>query len=167
MSDELNVTYSVPDEFKEGIRADIAILVKLCPGWVSRLYVTWKETPPNERCTAEMRADYKYRNAQLLIYPAWITESAFDKRKTIVHEAAHILNAPMHECFGSMLQELFDNKPKVQAVMRGQWRIANEAATEDMAAALFEAANFNDLELAPLTSTSCKSPDASSDPLLD
>lgn len=91
---------------------------------------------------AELRADYKYRRAYLTIHPAWLSLSDDERIHNLIHEAIHILHAPVQQMFQEIIDALITND-KTRALVQAQWNIANEAFTEDTAVILLEQAGYH------------------------
>jgi hypothetical protein len=151
MARQLPITYNVPPEIKPAIREALGYLILLCPGWVNNIYIDFHAHAPEEQAgftLAEMRADYAYRRVYLTIYPRWLWENERSRKETLVHEAVHVLNAPVQNYVEAAIKAMFkDNKASEDLFVAG-WRIANEASTEDIARALMSTAQWGEVELA-------------------
>lgn len=142
MAEHIKTFYNIPDEVKESVETNVGYLVRLLPGWVQELYVDWRSYAPDDKASggtrATMTADYAYRRAYLTVYPAWLTDTDAVRREVIVHEAAHILGAPIANFVESLLRA---HDEPVQKVLREQWTTANEAATQDFTRAILDTAH--------------------------
>lgn len=139
MANSLPVSWNVPAELKKDIRKNVGYLIKLCPGWVLRLTVEYSTSLPyGEQCRASIVSDYKYRQVVLTIYPSWINLSEGDKKSTIVHEAVHILVAPLQQVFKDATDSLFGDEEKVEKFIHAAWDLAHEACVEDLAHAFID-----------------------------
>lgn len=138
----MQTTFSVPDEIKPSVEKHTAYLIGLLPGWVAQLYVDFQSYAPGSDdggTRATMKADYPYRRVYLNIYPAWLNDSDAARRRTIVHEAVHVLNAPVESFIRGVIAKTFAAEPILEAILAEQWRQANEAATEDTTTAILSA----------------------------
>jgi hypothetical protein len=150
MATSLPVTYNLPDEMKEAVRKQLAYLIKLCPGWVNHLHVGFQPNPSYDEKgnLAHIQADYPYRRVYLTIFPAWLWENETARREVMVHEACHILNAPVQNFVNGSIKALFKNNRIAEDIFEAGWRQVNEAATEDMARSLLETAGWGEVEMA-------------------
>jgi hypothetical protein len=146
---ELPVTYNVPDEVKRAARSQLAYLIRVCPGWVNHLHVGFESNPEHDDkgSLAHIQADYPYRRVYLTIFPGWLWEGETLRRETIIHEAAHILNAPIQNFIHRSIKAVFKENTMAERVFEAAWQQANEAATEDTARALMETAGWGPTEL--------------------
>lgn len=148
MADQISTTYNVPNEVKEAARLSVGYLIKLLPGWVNHLHIDFPSIVPEEHqgTLAKMQADYKYRKVYLDIHPRWLWESEQHRKEVIVHEAVHVLNAPIQAMVEAGIKAL--RLPKeAEDLFQAQWTIANESATEDTARAILETAGWGTVEL--------------------
>jgi hypothetical protein len=77
-----------------------------------------------------------------VLYPPWLDETEEERRHTMIHESVHVLNAPIHEFVKELTESLFgENRKDMRDVVAGLWKIAHEAATEDIAIALLNVAH--------------------------
>jgi hypothetical protein len=148
MAERLNVTYNLPPVVEKDIRPQLAYLIGLAPPWVNHLYVDF-ESNPNEDdrgVRATIKADYKYRKVYVTIYPGFLWENFRCRKESLVHEAAHMLNAPLAEWVTDTLKALSDNS-RMEKVLQAGLRQCLEAATEDMATMLIKTAGWGEMLL--------------------
>lgn len=138
MAETLTTRWDVPPELKASMEKNVAYLIHLCPGWLHELTVRFDSQPdPSDRRTsAHIEADYKYRRAVLTFCPTWIHLTEDERKHTIVHEAVHILTAPVHLFLRETMDELLVDDAAALRVVQANWRIANESVTEDLAIAI-------------------------------
>jgi hypothetical protein len=143
VADEIMVRWNVPDEIKLDIKHNVAYLIHLIPGWVNELTVTFDSQPSHEHrtTTAYIECDYKYRRVCLTILPTWINLEPAQRKRTLIHEAVHILTAPLQEFFHNTMDEMFSDEPRILHLLQAGWRIANEATTEDSALAIIKSSD--------------------------
>jgi hypothetical protein len=152
MAKELPVVYNVPDDLKEKIRLQLGYLIKICPGWVNKLFVYFDSSPSEDskHTMAEMHADYRYRRVYLTIYPKWFWEDDQSRRETVVHEACHVLTAPIANMIEEAVKALCAGDKRMETFFREQWAIANEATTEDMTRAFIECGSWGPVDIETL-----------------
>lgn len=149
MAERLDVTYNLPEAVEKDIRAQLAFLIGLAPPWVQHLFVDF-ETKPSEHdfnVRATVKADYKYRKVYVTIYPAFLWSNKRARKEILVHEAVHVLNAPMAEWATDTLKALCDGDKKLEQVLQAGWRLAVEAATEDTALMIIKTAGWGEILL--------------------
>jgi len=148
MASHLPVAWTVPKELKPEIRKHVGYLIKLCPGWVHRLSVEYStDTKYGPECKATMTSDYKYRHAHLTIYPPWIWLDEEQKKAVIIHEAVHILVAPLHQLFADSVKALFADDEKMEQFIHNAWDVAHEATVEDLARAFIDSGGWGAVEI--------------------
>lgn len=151
MAERMDVIYNLPEEVRKASRISIGYLIKLLPGWVTKLHVDF-ETNPDENShgtVAEMRAEYRYREVYLTIFPRLLWESEQSRKEKIVHEAVHVLNAPIQNMVNAAIEGVLKDNETAKALFIAQWAIANESATEDTARAILASAGWGPVELEP------------------
>lgn len=143
MADRMTTTYNVPSELKEVIELETGYFIGLLPGWVHHLYVDFSHTVSDlgEHTRASVKADYRYRRVYLTIYPGWLIDGGKERRHTFIHEACHVLSAPVHECIRETICEIFKDRSDLAGSFRVNYQIAMEASTEDMANCILEVAH--------------------------
>lgn len=144
MAESMNTTYCVPDTVKDVIKEHIAYMVKVLPGWCEQLTIHFSSDPPEKGCQAQIETSYRYRNCNLIIYPAFLESDTNERKKTIVHEAAHSLNAPIAEFVEHTIKAAFGTDSKTSRIVQANWEIANEAAICDITTALFAEAGIEE-----------------------
>ena len=148
MANSLPVSWNVPEELKKDIRKHVGYLIKLCPGWVQKLTVEYTTSIPyGEHCRASTTCDYRYRNVHLNIYPAWIWLNEQDKKTTIVHEACHILVAPIQQFIEDMVESYLPNNKENKDFAHAMWDVAHEASVEDMAHAFIDSGGWGEVTI--------------------
>lgn len=154
MAERLPVNWHVPDELKKDIRKHVGYLIKLCPGWVLRLTVHYStSTPYGDTCRASIVSDYKYRQVDLTIYASWIHLNEGEKKATIVHEAVHILVAPLQQIFKDAVDAFYSDEENVEKFIHATWDVAHEAVVEDLAHAFIDSGGWGEVIIDEETST--------------
>lgn len=135
MADYMDTTFSVPADLKETITKNTGYFIQMMPGWVNNLEVDFVSSTEEfgPACHASVKADYRYRRVYLSIYPPWLTANEESRRHTFIHEAMHVLLAPIFEFFRESICEAFKENQQLVNVLRVNWQMCNEATTEDLA----------------------------------
>jgi hypothetical protein len=148
MAMHLPVSWNVPKEFQPTIQPLVGYMIKLCPGWVRQITVYFvTNQDQGEHCRATMDADYKYRRVVLKIYPPFLDDNAEEQKRTIVHEALHILLAPLQNFVVDTFEAVLKDNPKVLELVKVNWHSANEAVTEDLTTMTIDSAGWGPIEL--------------------
>lgn len=134
MASSVTVSWDTPSELEASIEKNVKFLIHLCPDWVNHLSVRFNSQPDesDRTTTAYIEADYKYRRVVLTICPTWVVLTETERKHTLVHEAVHILTAPVQQFVKETMDELLRDDAAALRVVQANWRIANESTTEDL-----------------------------------
>ena len=95
------------------------LITSHAPHWVRRIRITAMETEHSDGRYADLEPYYQYRSCVLTIYPSFLTLDDREQARVILHEIAHILQAPVFcaiervkaylgEDFKDFIEALFD-----------------------------------------------------------
>jgi len=98
---------TLPEELRELVEPLLEGWRSIIPPWIECLTVDYDATP-KENGVAGCVSQYGYRTASLVIFPAWLNETDYDREVAIVHELCHITTSPMYTIPENLLAQIPD-----------------------------------------------------------
>lgn len=128
----------IQPEIERQIRDALAPWLWLVPGWVQRLSVLVKDG--GKKHSALVKINYDYRTVKLTVFSAWLTQSEADRQECFVHELVHIPLALLNDFAVDKIDLLcpHDKNEAFNASLQEDLRERHEAATQDLAKAIFD-----------------------------
>lgn len=125
-------------EIRDAIDVALTPWLWLVPGWVQRISVLFKDG--RQKHSAQVKIDYDYRTVKLTVYSAWMNQSEADRQENLVHELVHIPLALINDFAVDKIDLLcpHDKNEAFNASLQEDLRERHEAATQDLAKAIFD-----------------------------
>lgn len=128
----------IEPEIQQQIDAALTPWLWLVPGWVQRLSVIFKDGGKNKSVQIEIKHDY--RTVKLTVFSAWLNQPDADRQENFVHELVHIPMSLLYDFAVDKIDLLcpHDRNEAFNASLQEDLRERHEAATQDLAKAIFE-----------------------------
>ena len=97
----MNITYDVPEVYRELIEERLNEVVEFFPSWCQDLYVEW-DSAGDVEVILSCVPTYHYRNMTMTFTPNFLEK--FSLRKHILHEILHATLRPFSEAVDTALE---------------------------------------------------------------
>jgi len=126
----------LPREIRQVLEPYVMRYLDLLPSWCHTLEVRL-ETDPEIDSDVTMAANYRYRCTKMCVLPDYLLSSELAREQTIVHEFAHVLNAPLVDYIDATVALMKKKDPDTAEMLKALQESGEEAATEDMSMILW------------------------------
>lgn len=139
----MNIYYKkdIEPKIQQQIDAALTPWLWLVPGWVQRLSVIFVDHDGEENKTAAwVNVNYDYRTVGITVVSAWLNQTAEMRSETLLHELVHIPLSLVHNFARDKIDLLcpHDKNEAFNASLQEDLRERHEAATQDLAKAIFD-----------------------------
>ena len=129
----IQIAVEFPDQLRDEVETFVREFLWIVPTWCHELDIEWDPDASNGAARSVIKP--RYRQAHLLIHPAYLECDIDFRRGIIAHEMIHIALGPI-VTFGARLIEDFTPEDGIRKFVQEEWASRFESVVEDLALAI-------------------------------